>query len=835
MRNHDYKEGGSLLDNYHASSQEWDNKTTLNKYEAEMSKYLQDVLRETATVDKTQRFFKHGYAPRLAKDQTDATDILKDIGKMFGFGLANEKADVWRDNIGYVNDVVIDAPMTKLLRDKRSIEWDDKIKVAEQNILDVKLNKKTFNTEREKETYIADQEAVIEDAKQHLNEINNSLLNRDWDKVVGEYLNQISRYNAVLENKDKIYYLQNMLKNMKMLKRDPLTNKYVVDTHKGSKENPVYEKQIDNDLILQYENYIRRLLFDQWKERSKLRVLADQLQGFTSANYMMLNVRGGIANVTLGISGILGEAAAKQMFSTKDWAFGTNEWRKGLVSYMRRGYQIENGIDQFYSKQDAIIQYFNVVDYDEWTDTIRESNLHERAKKLRNAMFAPQTVGEHFMQNSVLFAMLNSNKIFYIDGHYRFMTKYEYIQHYQEEHLNDILDENQREEFKKWKDNIKADPNSIKDYVEFRRNALTEFIYFSCTNEQTKKFIADREEQERKAIEEFDAKTTMYDQITISSDGEFTFVDGSTLADLSAMPSSNANEISMAERLCAEFADKVRQVNSMIHGNYNRDAAAYIEKFWYGSIIMQYHKHLPIGLLKRYLRRGHWDETRGIPFKGMLTSVHDMLNLNFRKIRAEAGMTTDEVATLEAFTFTLKHLFDYFKQLSTTWEIMPEYDKANIRRNLGDAIGTLGAMMTVALLWYVADDDEEMQDSLWFNLALYEADRLASEAFMYNPYGLFVEGKKLMSTPVAAQSVISDALNGTISLINWVLDDEYDPYYHSGRFAGEHKLWVWFQRRIPMYNGIRSILDTPGNNHYYKLGQNPIGLFNIKELVIGEE
>ena len=43
------------------------------------------------------------------------------------------------------------------------------------------------------------------------------------------------------------------------------------------------------------------------------------------------------------------------------------------------------------------------------------------------------------------------------------------------------------------------------------------------------------------------------------------------------------------------------------------------------------------------------------------------------------------------------------------------------------------------------------------------------------------------------------------------------------------------EKQIPMYNGIRSILDTPDANHYYKLGQNPIGLFNVKDWVTNKE
>ena len=834
MRNPDYKPSATNLENYHAGDPEYDNHVVLNDYEKELSDYLQEVLMENSTVDKTQRYFSKGWAPRIAKSENDALTPVKELLKLLGGGDVSKSKNDWKEEVGYDSDFIVDPPMTHLLTDKRSTDHIKRQVEARKNIS--LADEMGFATDEEKNQYIAEQNAIIEDAKKHLQEINDSLLNRDWVSVVAEYLSQIGRYNAILDNKNKLYYVQNMLKNMNMLKRDPLTNQYVVDQHRGNKDNPVYVRTPDNQLIEQYENVIRRLVFDQWHERSALRATMDRLQTFTSANYMMLNVRGGIANVTLGISGILGEAAAKEALGPKDWAFGVSEWHKGVISYARRGFHIDRGEEpRCFSKQDAIIQYFDVVDYDEITGVIKETGIKEYSKKLRNMMFSPQTIGEHFMQNSVLFGMLHSHKLVTDDtGEVTFMSLSQYIQLKQQQGLEEILNEEQLAAFKAFKESIKSNEQKKKKYVEFRRNLLTDFIYLHCTKEQQEKFKKIRKEQADKARTEFEKLPNMYDQLELGDDGRLKFADGSMLQELDTKLYMGT-AISKAERLCAEFAEKVRKTNNRIHGNYNRDGRAYIEKFWWGSLLMQYHKHLPMGILKRYLRKGHWDETRGTVMKGMWESFYDLLNLNFRKIRLEAGLTDDQVGALEAFSYTVMHIADYLKQLNSTIAIMPEYDLANLRRNVGDLIGVVSAMATVAALWYIADDDDDIQESIWFNLALYEADRLASEAFMYNPYGLFIEGKKLMSTPVAAQSIVQDALNVTTGIINWMTDDEYDPYYHSGRFAGKHKMQVWFERRIPMYNGIRSILDTPDANHYYKLGQNPIGLFNVKEWVTGDE
>jgi hypothetical protein len=148
----------------------------------------------------------------------------------------------------------------------------------------------------------------------------------------------------------------------------------------------------------------------------------------------------------------------------------------------------------------------------------------------------------------------------------------------------------------------------------------------------------------------------------------------------------------------------------------------------------------------------------------------------------------------------------FLMNMRDTWKFTTDYDRANIKRNLGDLTGVTLAVLGALLLIMTGDDDD---DSIAYNLALYEFDRLASESFLYNPVGLINEGKKLMSTPIAAQSVITDGMSAIGNIAGIIMQGEdFDPYYHSGRFAGEHKLSVYIQRRIPIWNGIRGIVDT---------------------------
>ena len=118
------------------------------------------------------------------------------------------------------------------------------------------------------------------------------------------------------------------------------------------------------------------------------------------------------------------------------------------------------------------MQSFNVVDYDEVTGIIRNVDMNHYATQVRNFMFSPQTIGEHFMQNSVLFAVLHSHKIFDTEQGVMAMSKNQYVAYQQARLLNEILDKEQIAKFEEFKDKIRGDKDELAKYAWFRRDAI---------------------------------------------------------------------------------------------------------------------------------------------------------------------------------------------------------------------------------------------------------------------------------------------------------------------------------------------------------------------------
>lgn len=108
------------------------------------------------------------------------------------------------------------------------------------------------------------------------------------------------------------------------------------------------------------------------KPNNKLTRVANLMQSLTSAKFMMLNITGGIANVTAGETQILGEVFAKQYFGTKLWAKGISTWNQGLPSFLADMHS-----DRTSSVQSALVKFFNIVDFDEYTGVVHVNNLNK--------------------------------------------------------------------------------------------------------------------------------------------------------------------------------------------------------------------------------------------------------------------------------------------------------------------------------------------------------------------------------------------------------------------------------------------------------------------------
>lgn len=804
----------------------YDNNLGLNEYEQEAKQYIQDTLMSFAKTETAKRAIASGMAPHRAKKaEHDAKWAAKQAKEFIGFSdMLPSGKDSWYEKIDYSEDRTIDMPMLiTQLKNKESVDLD--------NIRSTKPKRETYTSD---EAYEKDLEAYqkrIDEAIKKNEEIHQKLLDRDYIGAIQDFISAAGHYNAIQDNKQLLFYTHRMLGKMKAYDTNLGWNNLRKDSQTSTSDETSYIEKADTRLQEQFDNWVRRLVYDQYKiPQNKLTRTASMLQSFTSAKFMMLNITGGIGNITVGESAIAGEYIAKEYFTPTGWLKGKNMWRHAIPSFIR-GMANEDST----TLADALVKFMNIVDFDEVNN---RPTVHLDAdtvlNKIRDFMYSPNSMGEHFMQNGAMFSMFFDNRMVKVpdaesNGRlgYEAMTWEQYKNKFHEYAMRNIIGGNEEllNKYETFKKDILADDNKKKEYVWNRRDINTEFANLYLTKEQKKQFITERKKLEKEAKVKFEELPTVMDQVDLK-DGRLAFKEGSILAELQAK--SKDKEVGDGYMFLGYMKGKVISVNKKIHGVYDKLGAAQLEKQWWGSLAMQYHKHIYPGVMKHYRRKGYFNEERGTKEIGCAPALFDFLTTPIRKLRYEKEMSDGQVEVLESLQVLLKGYAEFAMNLQTNWQLMPKWQRASIERAAGDVVGALGGICTALAVRCIWDDDD-LKNSLWGNLMLYEADELTTQSMMYNMLFLPQQFDQLWSSPIAGVTAGKDIMAACNNIAAYVMDDDYDPNYTSGRYAGQNKIIVKLGRQIPIYRSLNNLATLDKANSYYKTGDNLLTLINIKD------
>lgn len=819
-RNKEWKEGQSLKANFKTNPVDgkYTNTTQMTDAEREMRDLFQGKMRELAKTASAKRWVEEGHALAKAKAADhDAKFWLRETAKMAGWINTSTGYDHWTDDskIDGAYDRTPSMPfMTRLTnRDSQKIDY-------------IPPKRKENETDDEYNKRLAEYQQKRSEMEAKNQKIHAELLDRNWEAVMQDFIKRAGHYNAVQDNKYMLFYAKNMLKRMPVYAQ----NLGFGNLRREQGKEGAYVQTDDKLLEKQYINWIRRLVYDQWKSpHAKLSKITNVLQSLSSAKFMAFNLTGGIANVTVGETSAFAEAAAREYFNKSEWAVGIGEWHRNIPYFLADLYS-----DEAHSLGSAIVKAFNIVDFDEVNGVVAGLNPAEGFKRARDFMFSLQTMGEHGMQNGVLFSMLKSHRLVENtrnDGRPRWipMNEKEFLREQYEKALMNILTPEQKELYAKFKKYEFGDANRKKEYMRFRKNIVTQFASLYLEHDQQKQFTKEVEKLEDEAKEKFkDDKEhpTLYSQLKLV-DGKMGFQENSILASLG----------DDAYQILAGFKNRVISVNKKIHGVYDKMGAAMIENHWLGGIAMQYHKHIVPGFMKRYRRQGYYNEERGSIEKGFYMSIKDFLSLPLSnakfisKLKEDTQMTDESIRATKGIQNVCKAYVDFATHINLYWSMMPDAERANIRRVCADLLGTLAAFCLIVGLRVASGDDDE-NDNLAYNLCLYEADRLATESAMYTPIGVVSEAKKLWSSPVAVQGYFTDAWS-TLGVLAGAMTqgDEYDPEYQTGLYAGENKMSVLIKRNIPVWHQYQMLSRMNKSNKYYKLGKNVLSIMPVDPTV----
>ena len=784
---------------------EYLNKLSLTEKERDMLDLLEQTMEFFRKYNhNNKRFIEEGFVPRKYYQKIDSEFYVKQALGVVGLEWRNDSEDRYYDKVDYVNDRELSNNMLQFLKGK-GYQKPEQIRT------------RSFGeSEEDYKKYVDEVKKKNEEIRQNNIKIDNSLISRDFKTAFAEALEQQIILNAQSKAKNWLYLLQEDLKNNEAYKVSPLTGNLIKDKRNSTDEYDEFNMVPQNDSLEIVHTFTRRVIYNQFKQKTKLNKAADLLRNITSAKYMILNVTGGIANVGTGFVNIMGEAFAGMSFDTKDIASAVGMYMNNSVSMISDMYS-----DSTKNFAVGLTKFFNVVDFDAMSERVAGEGAGEYVRRVRNALYGLQSGGEHFMQNSVLFAVLMQNRLFAdVDGTTRCGNFQEYIWKTEWDTLVSIIgnDDQLFNTFKKFVANIKFDKQESYQYDTFRKDVVEMFLRGHCSKDIQQKYIDAKKKAIKDAEQRWKTLPKAIDQLQLNKDGY-----------IEIKPDSDFNE-----DMFINIRKKVIGVNKYIHGVYDKIGAARIEFNWWGGLVMQYHKHLYPGIMKRFRTRGYYDEQTKTINVGSYVAVGRLLSKEFVGLFDKtSGEERDVLSSIHAVA---KALLDTALNIKTNWNLMPEWERRAARRALGDLYGIVSSMLMAIGIYAMTDDDDEENSEL-VATAIYLADRLLSESQLYTPWGLVSETSTLMSSPIAATNSIEDLFKGLGFLGQWMFDEDFDPNYKTGLYAGQNKGTVLIKRNIPAYRVYERLSTMTKNNNYYRINEKALNLRLAKNIadVVNED
>lgn len=780
--------------NYNRDNGHYNNYVTLSPKEKEMQSLLQETMDFFAEHNKYNTFVDQGYIPRRRKVVTDTKWAVNQLLGVTGLEFRNDSEDRWNAKIDYANDYEVENDMLKLLKGKGYQELEE---IRPKGI---------GETDESYRKYLQDTKKKNEEIKKSNLEIDKQLFDKDYRSVFAEAISNQVVINARNKAKNWLYLLQEDLKSTEAVKISKFTGRPVINKRTSVDVQDNYHTISQDNTLKQVYGFTRRLIFEQFKEKSKLNKYADLARNITSAKYMIFNVTGGIANIGTGFANIMSEAFAGDNLSK-------NDIRESIGMYMNNSLRMI--ADMYKDKSDnfavALTKYFKVIDFDAMTERVRGETAGEYARRMRNLMYSLQSGGEHFMQNTVLFAVLKSNKIFDdIDGVKRCGSFSEYVWKLEYDTMVSVIskDKDLLEELKEFKRIIRQDKTEQFKYDTFKHNIVEDFLRAHASKEIIQEYIHAKNQAIKKAKEEWKTKPAIVDLLELKN-GEI-------------VPKAGAE---ITPDMINDIKNKTVNLNKKIHGVYDKLGAAAIEFTWWGSLVMQYHKHLYPGVMKRFRRRGYYNEQTNTVEMGSYTALVDFLSKEFKNVVSDAKKQGDGYVgiTVASVQNTFKAVINTITNITTNWNLMSPWERNAIKRCLGDLYGILSALLLGITIYAMTDDDDEKESNV-VATGLYLADRLLSESQMYTPWGLYSEGKTLWSSPIAAYNGPSDLIKIMDYSARWLFDEDFDPVYSTGIYKGKNKVGVLIKRNIPIYRVIERLNNMTKNNSYYRINEKALNM-----------
>lgn len=637
-------------------------------------------------------------------------------------------------------------------------------------------------------------------------------MNYDPFNVTLNYIEQLKRVKINRDFEPDLLLLQNVLSmsgfeaRNEAYKGKNIVNKILsAITHKTE---VVTKKGKDTDAYGRLKTW-----FDMFEGKNRINNTSDQILNMfhtvNSKTLMWANITAALKNVGTGHINIVSEATGGEFTTTDTLLKAHAMYIKALPSLLASAGELTT------DNLDAALMKFagNIFeDQNEASVDNKENAIKLGIAKWDNAMYLPNTIGEHYLQFATFLSAMQTHRI--VNG--VIMNYEQYTFRLRETLFMEMLPEDKLKDYEVYKAKDKAKRGNNIEFIDYVSN----FLAYKDNNlgkEFKSNYAKAYKEKMNHAKEEFNKLTSIYDS--------FELVDG--LAEIKADSGIDKEEF-------AKFLGKVKGVNHSLHGIYNTFDKSALSGSMIGEVILQFRKWLRPNFVRYWGKRvgkSVFDERLESYRSGAYWDAMKFINAvpreSYNAVLDKARENLDEGEHLE-FTTYMKAIANYLygwmrfaKDWSVRWTVLPEAQKANIKRAAFNSL-SLALLTTAAGLAYAAaDDDDELDQNIAFAMLAYAIYGTQTELYETSPMGLYSFYKRTMEAPIPFETTLGNLLSVLYYTLGWFILDEEDLVYDRGTYKGRSKLSVNASKLIPVYNQGSKLIYLPKNNNYY-MKQNPL-------------
>lgn len=496
---------------------------------------------------------------------------------------------------------------------------------------------------------------------------------------------------------------------------------------------------VESNAYKQFEARIKMDFYEKFTKDSPEKKIVNTLKNYTSLLGIGFNVYSAAKNVAYGTISTAIEGGGALYYNKHEIAAAMKAYIKDTPSFIH-----DLNMDDKYSSSftSGLISMFQVIEnYSELLEKGNPAIHNNKFKKWFNkSAYGMTTMGEHFMHNVAMLAMLNSHRL--VDG------KIKTLSDLLNSELNIInpLDTKERNKEKIANNKIKEEEirNKFESYpkvidlLEFKQDAITQrgFVDFKRDDEGNQ----------------------------LISDNEFIF-----------------------------FKERIKGVNQSVHGIYNKIDKGRIEHYPMGQLLMQYRHWMRAGWTKRMGAYGtllktneYWNERRQNVDIGDYKVVVKMI----RNAYATKNVDFSNIKDLHVVWGSVQQIFSGLYELATNfmyyYNILTPTEKAGAKRTMYELLSV--GLLTLAVFTVLKADDDDDEDGFHNNM-VYFLSGLRSELITFVPgSGWYNTAMNMKENPMAALGTLAKIAKASISVLAYPTQSDKERRYRSGYRKGHLKV-----------------------------------------------